>query len=202
VKYGIDVQADQMDLTNKSLTMEDEKVFFTRLIPYLLSWTFSGFTNSSRTRIHTRIARSYVCCGYKINSSCLGSTLSSVISSWPPHPSSPTIALTELKKLQSLLNLALAGEHATFREDVRVSIARSGLYEWLLKVISVSGLIDGEEGKGMPDEEANKDRDREKDHKPMLGIRIKPLRCHPLLIPNRPLMPLNREIFAFTLRLS
>ncbi|KAG2028282.1 Spc98 family-domain-containing protein, partial [Suillus americanus] len=74
-------------------------------------------------------------------------------------------------KLQSLLDLALTGEDAAFREDVRVSIASSGLYEWLLKVISVSGVIGGEEGEGVPDEEAKKDRDREKDDKkPMLAI--------------------------------
>jgi len=87
------------------------------------------------------------------------------------------IALAELKKpagvsivkLQSLLDLALAGEHAAFRKDVQVSIVRSGLYEWLFKVISVIGLIDGEEGEGVPDEEENKDHDREKDYKPMLG---------------------------------
>lgn len=39
------------------------------------------------------------------------------------------------------------------------------------KVISVSGVIGGEEGEGVPDEEAKKDRDREKDDKkPMLAI--------------------------------
>jgi hypothetical protein len=54
---------------------------------------------------------------------------------------------------------------------VQVSIVRSGLYEWLFKVISVIGLIDGEEGEGVPNEEENKDRDREKDYKPMLGCR-------------------------------
>jgi len=83
-------------------------------------------------------------------------------------------------KLQSLLDLALTGEDAAFREDVRVSIASSGLYEWLLKVISVSGVINGEEGEGVPDEELKKDRDREKDDKkPMLGTCIQLLRYCP-----------------------
>ena len=108
------------------------------------------------------------------------------------------LAHTELKKpakgasivkLQSLLDLALTGEDAAFREDVRVTIASSSLYDWLLKVISVSGVIGGEEGEGVPDEEAKKDRDREKekdDKKPMLGmcIKIKPLRRCPSLTPN------------------
>jgi gamma-tubulin complex component 2 len=63
---------------------------------------------------------------------------------------------------------------------VRVSIASSGLYEWLLKVISVSGVIGGEEGEGVPDKEAKKDRDWEKDDKkPIFGMCIKPLRNHP-----------------------
>ena len=36
------------------------------------------------------------------------------------------------------------GEEA-FREDVKVAVAQSGLYEWLLRVVSVSGVIGGEE---------------------------------------------------------
>ena len=77
-------------------------------------------------------------------------------------------------KLQSLLDLALTGDDALFREDVKVSIAGTGLYEWLLKVISVSGVIGGDEGEGVPDgaaqEDAKKDRDKDKDEKkPMLG---------------------------------
>ncbi|KAG8733562.1 hypothetical protein FRC10_012286, partial [Ceratobasidium sp. 414] len=76
-----------------------------------------------------------------------------------------------LVKLQSLLELAISGpeepagfgsaavvagvggnasgpsggstiETPSFREDVKVSMASSGLYEWLLKVVSVSGAID------------------------------------------------------------
>lgn len=63
---------------------------------------------------------------------------------------------------------------------MRVSIASSGLYEWLLKVISVSGVIGGKKGEGVADEEAKKDRDREKDDKkPMLGMCVKPLRYLP-----------------------
>jgi gamma-tubulin complex component 2 len=97
-------------------------------------------------------------------------------------------------KLQSLLDLALTGEDAAFREDVRVTIASSGLYEWLLKVISVSGVIGGEEGEGVPDEEAKKDREKEKDDKkPMLGTISFWRYCRPLplLIPNKPSMLLR-----------
>jgi len=58
-----------------------------------------------------------------------------------------------LVKLQSLLDLALntdaQSEDDMFREDVKVTVATSGLYEWLLKVVSVSGVIGGgEEGEG------------------------------------------------------
>ena len=79
-------------------------------------------------------------------------------------------------KLQSLLDLALNtdshGEDMLFREDVKVTVAGSGLYEWLLKVVSVSGVIGGEDGE--PDvhihahEEQKKDKD---DKKPMLGTK-------------------------------
>lgn len=93
------------------------------------------------------------------------------------------LAHTELKKpaksasivkLQSLLDLALTSEDAPFREDVKVSIAGTGLYEWLLKVISVSGVIGGDDGEAVHDgsahEDAKKDRDKDRDEKkPMLG---------------------------------
>ena len=51
-------------------------------------------------------------------------------------------------KLQSFLDLALnSGSFdplAHYREDVKVTMANSGLYDWLLKVVSVSGAIGGE----------------------------------------------------------
>lgn len=60
-----------------------------------------------------------------------------------------------------------------FREDLRVTMATSGLYEWLLKVVSVSGVLGGEEGDavdGHGHEENKKEREREKDDKKqMLG---------------------------------
>jgi hypothetical protein len=98
------------------------------------------------------------------------------------------IAHIELKKsakgvsivIQSLLDLALTREDGTFRKDVRVSLASSGLYEWLLKIIRVSGMIGSEKGEGVPDEEAKKDRDQEKHgKKPMLAMCVNPLRDHP-----------------------
>lgn len=33
-----------------------------------------------------------------------------------------------------------------FREDVKVTMATSGLYDWLSKVLKVSGTIGGEDG--------------------------------------------------------
>ncbi|KIM24993.1 hypothetical protein M408DRAFT_75009 [Serendipita vermifera MAFF 305830] len=48
-------------------------------------------------------------------------------------------------KLQSLLDLSLnSGEAYAYKEDVKIVMATSGLYEWLLKVVSVSGAIGGE----------------------------------------------------------
>lgn len=81
-----------------------------------------------------------------------------------------------LVKLQSLLDLALntdaLGEDAMFREDVKVTMATSGLYDWLLKVVRVSGDIDGVDGaKGNGQEESKKDKD---DKKQMLGNHF----CH------------------------
>lgn len=67
-------------------------------------------------------------------------------------------------KLQSLLDLALnadgnGGEDALFREDIKVTLAESGLYDFLGKVIAVSG-VHGHEG---IDEEPKKEKEKEKD---------------------------------------
>ncbi|RDX49409.1 hypothetical protein OH76DRAFT_1455871 [Lentinus brumalis] len=82
-----------------------------------------------------------------------------------------------LVKLQSLLDLALntdtQGEDAMFREDVKVTMAGSGLYEWLLTVVNVSGLEEGEgiEGHAHAHESQKKEREKDKDDKKqMLAI--------------------------------
>lgn len=75
-----------------------------------------------------------------------------------------------LVKLQSLLDLALNSDaeavDALFREDVKVTMSSSGLYEWLLKVVSVSGAIGEEgEGDGHGAEDGKKEKDKERDEK-------------------------------------
>ncbi|KAG9219989.1 hypothetical protein CCMSSC00406_0006902 [Pleurotus cornucopiae] len=82
-------------------------------------------------------------------------------------------------KLQSLLDIALGaetqGEDALYREDVKVIMAGSGLYEWLIKVVSVNGSIGPEEGEGgiggiaLDDHKKEKDRDKD-EKKPMQAI--------------------------------
>ena len=72
-------------------------------------------------------------------------------------------------KLQSLLDLALnsdQGEDTLFREDIKVTMAESGLYDFLLKVVTVSGVLKTEEG---GDEETKKEKEEKK---PMLGLLI------------------------------
>ena len=55
-------------------------------------------------------------------------------------------------KLQSLLELALNtdahGEDILFREDVKITLADTGLYEFLMKVVSVTGGAPGGEDAG------------------------------------------------------
>ncbi|EJD47788.1 Spc97/Spc98 [Auricularia subglabra TFB-10046 SS5] len=84
-------------------------------------------------------------------------------------------------KLQSLLDLALKDDSNPdlFKEDIKVSMASSGLYDWLLKVVSVSGAIGGGEGEGwdahgmdMPADEGKereREREKEKEKKPLLA---------------------------------
>jgi gamma-tubulin complex component 2 len=83
-------------------------------------------------------------------------------------------------KLQSLLELALNtdlhGEDTMFREDVRVTMAGSGLYEWLLKIISVNGVIGGEDGEGIDTGHAQDDGKKGKeDKKQILGQQLFPI---------------------------
>jgi gamma-tubulin complex component 2 len=73
-----------------------------------------------------------------------------------------------------LLDLALGadahGDDVPFREDVRVTMATTGLYEWLLRIVNVSGVIgdDGDFGDGGNDEHHKKGKERD-EKKPMLG---------------------------------
>ncbi|CAE6340575.1 unnamed protein product [Rhizoctonia solani] len=101
-----------------------------------------------------------------------------------------------LVKLQSLLELAISGpeeptsfgsaavvsgvggdgtsssttetmvDAPSFREDVKISMASSGLYEWLLKVVSVSGAIDDTGADGNEEQfAASRSRSKPKDGK-------------------------------------
>jgi gamma-tubulin complex component 2 len=84
---------------------------------------------------------------------------------------------TSVLKLQSSLDLTLNtdahGEDVAYREDVKVAIAGSGLYEWLLKVVSVSGVIGTEDGEsgivGVLHEGKRKEKEKD-EKKPMLGM--------------------------------
>ncbi|KAI0746314.1 Spc98 family-domain-containing protein [Daedaleopsis nitida] len=92
-----------------------------------------------------------------------------------------------LVKLQSLLELALntdaQGEDAMFREDVKVTMAGSGLYEWLLTVVNVSGLEEGDAADGHVHAHESQKKEREKDKdkddkKQMLAIEALTLDYH------------------------
>ena len=88
-----------------------------------------------------------------------------------------------ITKLQSLLDLALntdsGGPRAesghvddlVFREDLKVTMVESGLYEWLLKVANVSAL-DGAAVSGPVDGRGQREKEKD-DKKPMLGEGLK-----------------------------
>jgi gamma-tubulin complex component 2 len=63
-------------------------------------------------------------------------------------------------RLQPLLDIALAAENSPHREDVKVIIGTTGgLYDWLLKIVSVQGVAPGEQ----PDEDDREKKDKDKD---------------------------------------
>ncbi|TFY80864.1 hypothetical protein EWM64_g3145 [Hericium alpestre] len=73
-----------------------------------------------------------------------------------------------LVKLQSLLDLALGadahGDDMLLRDDIKVTLATSGLYDWLLKVTSVNGEIEDGDG-ASPHEDNRKEKEKAKDDK-------------------------------------
>ncbi|KAI0699788.1 Spc98 family-domain-containing protein [Cerioporus squamosus] len=116
-----------------------------------------------------------------------------------------------LVKLQSLLDLALntdaQGEDAMFREDVKVTMAGSGLYEWLLTVVNVSGLEEGEAAEGHAHGHESQKREKDKDDKKqMLAIDALTLDYHvkfPLsLVISRKTILRYQLIFRFLLHLK
>ncbi|KAG7095179.1 hypothetical protein E1B28_005958 [Marasmius oreades] len=77
-------------------------------------------------------------------------------------------------KLQSLLDLTLNtdshGEDITFRDDLKVTMASSGLYEWLLKIINVKGMENVDETNPVHIQEDPKKEKGKDDKKPVLAI--------------------------------
>ncbi|KAH7918446.1 hypothetical protein BV22DRAFT_1134588 [Leucogyrophana mollusca] len=76
-----------------------------------------------------------------------------------------------ITKLQSLLDLAVNTDAAeglgnvddvVFREDLKVTLAGSELYEWLLEVASVNGVI-GDEGSGPTSDKGRREREKRKE---------------------------------------
>ncbi|KAG2143319.1 hypothetical protein BD769DRAFT_1422702 [Suillus cothurnatus] len=91
------------------------------------------------------------------------------------------LAHTELRK-------PAKGEDTVFRYDVRVNITSSGLYEWLLEVINVSGVIGGEEGGGVPNEGSRPGEGSQESH---IRYVRKAFALSSLLVSNKRLMPLH-----------
>ena len=63
-----------------------------------------------------------------------------------------------------------------FREDVKVVMSGSGLYEWLLKIINVKGMENADEANPVAPEDAKRDKGKD-DKKPMLGDHLALLSC-------------------------
>ncbi|KAH7912889.1 Spc98 family-domain-containing protein [Hygrophoropsis aurantiaca] len=174
---GIEVQMNHKSYSDGELAMDDENLY---------KFIEDAYTHANSTLLHLLLKdqqliprlRSFKRYFFLSQSSFLTHLLD--------------LAHTELKKpaksasivkLQSLLDLALTtdaqGEDMLFREDIKVTVAGTGLYDWLMKVIKVSGLNGGEDGEGLPDganhdepkKDKEKDKDKDKDkEKPMLAI--------------------------------
>lgn len=58
------------------------------------------------------------------------------------------------------MNIDAIGEDALYREDIRITMADTGLYDFLLKVVTVSGIVKSEEGGA--EEEHKKEKEEKK----------------------------------------
>lgn len=89
-------------------------------------------------------------------------------------------------KLQSLLDLALntdaSGDDVLYREDVKVTMADTGLYAFLMKVVSVSGIGGDDKDNDASNDQGEQKKDKEKDKddkRPMLGEHSRHFDRHP-----------------------
>ncbi|KAJ3984346.1 Spc98 family-domain-containing protein [Lentinula detonsa] len=114
-----------------------------------------------------------------------------------------------LVKLQSLLELTLNTEEredTMFREDVKVVMAGSGLYDWLMKIISTGGIGSERVGEGEIGNLNEEKKDHKDDKKPLLASDTLALDYHvkfPLsLVISRKTILRYQLIFRFLLHLK
>ncbi|KAJ7460944.1 Spc98 family-domain-containing protein [Mycena galericulata] len=165
---GIEIRRDQAHSVDEVLTMDDEKFYV---------FLEDAYTHANRTllqlllRDQQLIPRLSSLKRYFFLSQSSFLTHMLDLSHAELRKSAKSASIV---KLQSLLDLALntdsQGEDMLFREDVKVTIATSGLYEWLLNVVNVSGVIGGEEGEPEAQQEEQKKEKEKDDKKPMLGL--------------------------------
>ncbi|KAF5309010.1 hypothetical protein D9619_013561 [Psilocybe cf. subviscida] len=155
---GIDMPQDQTFSADEELSMEDEKFY---------KFVENAYSHANRTLLQLLLRdqqliprlRSLKRYFFLSQSSFLNHFLDLASTEVRKSPSKASVV-----KLQSLLDLALnadgnGGEDALFREDIKVTLAESGLYDFLSKVIAVSG-VHGHEG---IDEEPKKEKEKEKE---------------------------------------
>ncbi|KAJ7491219.1 gamma-tubulin complex, DGRIP84/SPC97 component [Mycena latifolia] len=136
---GIEIRRDQSHSAEEVLTMDDEKFYV---------FLEDAYTHANRTllqlllRDQQLIPRLSSLKRYFFLSQSSFLTHLLDLSHAELRKSAKSASIV---KLQSLLDLALntdsQGEDTMFREDVKVTMATSGLYEWLLNVVNVSGVI-------------------------------------------------------------
>ncbi|KAJ7221678.1 hypothetical protein GGX14DRAFT_388814 [Mycena pura] len=150
VYLRLEIRRDSSHSMDEELTLDDEK--------------FYVFVEDAYTQI-------VLCCNcYSAISSSFRVSRPSRYTSSYHNQLRKTAKSASIIKLQSLLDLALntdsQGDDTLFREEVKVTMATSGLYEWLLNVVNVSGVIDGEESE--PEAHYQEQKKEKDDKKPML----------------------------------
>ncbi|GLB41061.1 putative spindle pole body component [Lyophyllum shimeji] len=167
---GIEVTHSHAQLDGEDLSMDDEKFY---------KFLEDAYSHANRTLLQLLLRDQQLIPRLRSLKRYFFLSQSSFLTHFldlsAPELRKPSKAVS-IVKLQSLLDLALntdaSGEDVLYREDVKVKMAESGLYDFLLKVVSVSGVFGKEEGEhdaGHGHEEHKKEKEKD-EKKGMIAI--------------------------------
>ncbi|EPQ51590.1 gamma-tubulin complex, DGRIP84/SPC97 component [Gloeophyllum trabeum ATCC 11539] len=158
---GIEIKSHLQESEEGELLMDDERFY---------KFIEEAYTHANRTLLQLLLKDQQLVPRLRSLKRCFFLSQSSFLTHFLDLSQSELrkyVKAASVVKLQSLLDMTLStdmhGDDAMFREDVRVTLASSKLYDWLMKVVNVSGVIGGsEDGQKTPSESAGHDESKKR----------------------------------------